>query len=266
MSVAGDSPVVEMYHALRALNPGSGVEVGRPTGAGWITGDDFRDATSGPFNALLERIGVRSQTDDRRTIAGSFALHVGWTSAMAIAPYLRYRCVPDVSLANIAIRFNTSAFVEGTRVFEPRGAVVAGDPRAQHASMTTVADDHSLLRALRQALGAQSAPIVETIHDWSGFAARATWGVLTSLWASHFIALWPNHDDQRPLARLLDAFFSGDDVIAEMQPVVTAVESRGAVRLHLRRASCCRFYLVVGGALCASCPLAFGDERSGSVR
>jgi hypothetical protein len=256
MSDTPESPVVGMYRTLRALNAGVSVELGRPHDAGWITGDEFRDAATGPFNALLGRIGARSQTDDRRTIAGSFALHFGWTSAMAIAPFLRFRCVPNVALGNVAIRFNHAAYVDGTAVFEPGGAVVAGDPRAQHPSMTTVPDDAALLRALRAALADQAAPVVETVHRWSAFAERAMWGVLASLWASHFIALWPAQDDQRPLARMLDAVFAGDDAVAEMRPAVTAVESGGIVRLRQRRASCCRFYLVPGGGLCASCPLA----------
>lgn len=244
-----------MYDELRALNPAWGVELGRPTGAGWIAGDDFREATTGPFNALLARIGARSQTDDRRTIAGSFALHFGWTSAVAIAPYLRFRCVPNVALGNIAIRFTHAAYVDGTAVYEAGGTVVAGDPRARHPSMTTVADDPGLLRALREALVAQSAPVVETVHRWSAFAERAIWGVLASLWASHCIAMWPDGQDQRPLARMLDAFFSGDDIVAEMRPEVIPVESGGMIRIRQRRASCCRFYLVPGGGLCASCPL-----------
>ena len=106
---------------------------------------------------------------------------------MAIAPFLRFRCVPNVSLGNIALRFNRSAYVDGTAVFEDHGTVVAGDARARHPSMSTVADDHALLRALRAALVEQSAPVVKAVHGWSGFAERATWGVLTSLWASHFI-------------------------------------------------------------------------------
>lgn len=246
---------------------GSDVEVGRPTGSGWIGGDAFRDATSGPFNALLERIGVRSQTDDRRTIAGSFALHWGWTSSMAIAPFLRVECVPNVSLDNIAIRFSGSAFVDGMAVYEEGGTVVAGDPRAQRSSMRTVADDGALRRALRAELAAQSAPVVGALHRWSAFAERAIWGVLTSLWASQFVALWPHGDDQRVLARTLDAFFAGDDVVWEMRPDVTPVESGGGVQLRLRRASCCRFYLVHGGNLCASCPLVLAHEpRPGAVR
>ncbi|MGH7649582.1 MAG: (2Fe-2S)-binding protein [Gemmatimonadaceae bacterium] len=256
MSVGSASPVVAMYDTLRALDPAWGALVGRPTGAAWIAGDDFRDAAAGAFNAVLARIGARSQTDDRRTIAGSFALHFGWTSAMAIAPFLRFRCVPNVALGNVAIRFNNAAYVDGTAVYEPGGIVVAGDPRAEHPSMTTVAADPALLRALRDALVAQSAPMVEAVHAWSAFAERAMWGVLASLWASHFITMWPAWDDQRPLAHMLDAFFSGDDIVAEMRPEVTAVESGGLVRLRQRRASCCRFYLVPGGGLCGSCPLA----------
>lgn len=261
MSETDRSPVGEIYERLRALHAGWGVELGRPTGTGWIAGDQFRDATSGPFRALLERIGTRSQTDDRRTIAGSFALHLGWTSAMAIAPFLRFRCVPDCSLGNIAIRFNQSAYVDGTAVYEARGTVVADDPAAHHPSMRTVPNERALLRALRDALVAQSAPVVATVFTWSAFAERAMWGVLTSLWASHFVALWPAHDHQEPLARMLDEFFAGDDVVTEMRPEVTPVESGGRVHLHLRRASCCRFYLVPAGGLCASCPLVSENER-----
>ncbi len=255
------APVAEIYERLRALHAGWGVELGRPTGAGWIFGDEFRDATNGQFRALLERIGARSHTDDRRTVAGSFALHFGWASAMAIAPFLRFRCVPDCALGNIAVRFNHSAYVEGTAVLEPRGTVVADDPRAHHHSMRTVPNDRVLLRSLRDALVAQSAPVVATVFNWSAFAERAIWGVLTSLWASHFVALWPAHDDQQPLARMLEEFFAGDDVVAEMRPEVTAVKSDGRVHLRLRRASCCRFYLVPAGGLCASCPLVSENER-----
>jgi len=49
---------------------------------------------------------------DRRTIAASFALRYGWASAMAIAPYLRFYCVLDVSLENVSFKFRESTFLE----------------------------------------------------------------------------------------------------------------------------------------------------------
>lgn len=255
------SPVAEVYAQLASLDASWSVDVGRPAGDGWIPGDAFRDATTGPFNELLARIGRRMNTTDRLTIAASFALRYGWSSSMAIAPYLRYGCVPDVALDNIALQFREAAFYERTAVYEPHGIVVAGDPRAMHPSMATVPDEHALLRALRAALVDQSTAIVQALHEWSGFAERATWGLLTSSWAAHFTGFWPDRNNQSSLAPILDAFFAGDDVVAQMQPRMNPVEFGRAVHLYQRRASCCRFYRLPGYGLCASCPLVSDDER-----
>ncbi|HTE46587.1 MAG TPA: hypothetical protein VK636_15145, partial [Gemmatimonadaceae bacterium] len=180
------SPIVEIYSALRALDARWGVEIATPSGPGWITGTDLRIATVGPFRELLERIGERARTSDRRTIAASFGLRYGWASAMAIAPYLRFACVPDVSLENVSFKFRESTFFERTAMYEPRGTVVAGDPRAEHPMLTTVPDDAALLQFLRTVLVSQSAPVVDALYEWSGFARRGTWGMLTSSWASQF--------------------------------------------------------------------------------
>ncbi len=170
MSGQTPSPVVEAYDALRSLNASWSVEVGTPTDPGWIAGADLRTAASGPFNALLVRIGERAGTGDRRTIAASFALRFGWASAMAIAPYLRHRCVPDIALDNVSFKFKPSTFFERTAIHEPRGVVVAGDPRAAHPSIGTVPDADALNAALRRELVAQATPVVDALFEWSGFA------------------------------------------------------------------------------------------------
>jgi ferric iron reductase protein FhuF len=261
MTSAVPSPVVAIYDALREMNASWSVDIGTPSGPGWIEGTDLRDASRGPLRELLERIGARAKTADRKTIAASFALRYGWSSAMAIAPYLRSACIPDVALENVAFKFRESAFYEKTAIHDARGTVVAGDPRAAHPSMHTVSDGHALLRALRDALAAQSGPVVDALHAWSGFARRATWGMLTSSWASHFTGLAEDRDDQRPVAPQLDELFAGDDIIAEMRPAMRAVDYKGVVQLYQRRASCCRYYLLPEGDLCASCPLVPDDER-----
>lgn len=255
------SPVAEVYAALAAADERWRVVIGRPSERGWLAGRDFRDATRGRFNDLLRVIGERLRTGDRRTIAASFALRFGWASAMAIAPYLRHRCVPDISLDNVSLRFSDASFFERSAIAEPRGTVVAGDPRAEHPSMSVVATDHLLLRTLRDGLVAQSAPVVDALFEWAGFSPRGTWGMLTSSWASHFTALWVNGNDQRGVGPVLDAFFAGSDVVAEMRPAMHAVGYAGAIHLYQRRASCCRYYLVPAGNLCASCPLVSQDER-----
>ena len=261
MNAVSTAPLAEIYKSLRALNASWGVEIDRPSGAGWIAGTDFRVASAGPFNELLERIGERAKTRDRKTIAASFSLRFGYASAMAIAPYLRFRCVPDVSLDNVSFKFRETTMFERTAIYEPRGVVVAGDARATHPTMATVADDTALVRALRTTLVSQSAPVVDALYEWSGFARRGTWGMLTSSWASQFTALCEDRNDHRSMSPHLDRLFDGDDVVAEMQPRMNAVACGGATHLYQRRASCCRYYLLPQGDLCASCPLVSDEER-----
>jgi hypothetical protein len=232
----------------------------RPAGAGWIAGDDLRDATSGPFHDLLRRIGDAAGTTDRRTIAASFAMRFGWASAIAIEGYLRDRRVPDVALVNTSFRFRPSTFFERAALHEPRGWCVAGDDDGP-GTLIQVPDVAALRRTVRATLTDQAAPVVEALFEWSGFARRGTWGMLTSAWVSQFTTYGEPRDDQRGLLPELDAFFGGDDLVAVMRPRLHAVSVGGATHLFQRRASCCRIYLLPGNDLCASCPLVGDDER-----
>jgi FhuF 2Fe-2S C-terminal domain len=261
MLPAGPSPLIHVFDDLRAGEPSLHVELGMPAGPGWIAGADLRAAGTGPFHALLLRIGECARTADRRTIAASFAMRFGWASGMAIAPCLRARCVPDVSLDNTSFRFGASTFFQHAAIHDARGWVVAGDDRAKHSAIATVPDADALRRALRTALVDQSVDVVEALYQWSGFARRGTWGMLTSAWASQFTAIAEPRDDQRGLTAELDAFFAGDDIVAAMKPRMHAVSVDGATHLYQRRASCCRLYLLPGGELCASCPLVGDAER-----
>lgn len=225
------------------------VEIGRPEGPGWIAGDHLRDARRGPFNELLLRIGERARTRDRRTIAASFALRFGWSSAMAIAPYVRDRFVPDIGLDNVSFKFTASTSFERAAIHVLRGVAPDGG------------DEHALLRTLRRALTSQAEPIVDALFAWSGFAKRGTWGMLTSSWASQFTDLAADPNDQRDIQPLIESLFAGDDVVAAMQPRMQAVTCGSSTHLYQRRASCCRYYLLPAGELCASCPLVSDQER-----
>jgi hypothetical protein len=252
---------VDIYDRLRALNASWHVEITTPSGPGWIAGVDLRAADRGPFNELLTRIGDRSKTTDRRTIAASFALRFGWASAMAIAPYLRGQCVPDIALENVSFKFRESTFFERTAIHDARGVLIAGDPRATHPSMQTVADGDALLRALRIALVEQATPVVESLYRWSGFARKGTWGMLTSSWASQFTGLCETPTDQRGMLPVIETLFAGSDEAAAMQPRLHPVTYQDVTHLYQRRASCCRYYLLPQGDLCASCPLVSHDDR-----
>ena len=261
MSQTNTSPVVNVYRALGALNSSWVVDIGRPEAVGWIAGEGFRTAARRPFGALLGRIGERVRTSDRRTVAALFALRFGWASAMAIGPFLGERCVPDVGLDNISLKFQDSTFFERAAIHVPRGTMIASDPRARHPSITAVADGELLLRSLRTCLVEQASPVVRALHEWSGFAPAGTWGMLTSSWAAHFVTLGGDPKDQRTILPTLDAFFAGDDPASRFRPRLHAVTCEGTTHVYQRRASCCRWYLLPKGELCASCPLVSHEER-----
>jgi len=256
------APMLRVFEGLRQMNASWGVEIGRPEpGTGWIGGRELANAGSGPLNELLLRMGARLKTSDRRTIAALYALRFGWASAMAIASCMKYDCVPVVSLDNVSLKFKESTFFERTAIHEARGVVLESPHHADEPGLRTVSDRETLLRCLRQELVAQAQPVVKALYDWSGFAPRGTWGMLTSSWAAHLTAFASAGPDQRVVLPTLQQFFDGDDLAAKMQPRMHAVSCRDATHVYQRRTSCCRFYLVPEGELCASCPLVSQEAR-----
>jgi hypothetical protein len=251
------SSIADIYDDLARQNPTWRVVFGEPDGPGWIRGAQLRSAADGPFNALLMRIGERMHTDDRRTIAASFALRYGWSAGFAIAPCVTHGAVPDLSLDNISIKFRESTFFECLALHEPRaalGAVGAG------GAVGAVGAPQGLAR-LRQMLHDQTLDVVRALHAWSGFSMRGAWGQVTGSWASQFISAFDGLGDQRQAMPVLDEFFAGDDDVARMRPRCHLVTHDAVTHVYQRRASCCRYYLLPQGSLCASCPLVSHDER-----
>jgi hypothetical protein len=271
---AAPETMASVFASLEGLDPKWRVELGQPQPVdGWIAGLDLTDAGTGPFQALLTRMHERARTSDRKTIAASFALRFGWAGAVAIAPYLTHRCVPRVGLDNVSIKFRDTTLFERTAIHHSRGwRAHAGEPQSNApdgvppavtlplaATLSHRADP--LLRRLRQELDAQAAPVVRALHDWSGFASRGSWGMITSSWAAQFIAVCERLGGQAFAAPILETFFVGDDDIGRMQPRTHTVTMHGVTHLYQRRSSCCRYYLLPQGNLCASCPLVSHDER-----
>ena len=261
--------MASVFAALEGFDPKWRVELGRPQPAdGWIPGDDLRVASTGLFQALLVRMHERAKTDDRKTMAASFALRFGWAGAVAIAPYLTHRTVPRVGLDNVSIKFRDTTLFERTAIHEPRGwETRSGEGRGSNASddssaaVPSVGESGSLPRRLRHELAEQATPIVRALQDWSGFAPRGSWGMITSSWAAQFITGCERLGGQALAAPILEEFFAGDDDVGRMQPRTHAVTMDGVTHLYQRRASCCRYYLLPQGDLCASCPLVSHDER-----
>jgi hypothetical protein len=85
--------------------------------------------------------------------------------------------------------------------------------------------------------------------------------MLTSSWVAHFTSLAGSTNDQSDVLPILDEFFQGTNLAAQMRPRLHIVRYQNHTHVYQRRASCCRFYLVPEGQLCASCPLVSHEDR-----
>jgi hypothetical protein len=131
----------------------------------------------------------------------------------------------------------------------------------QHPAVQWLTSPQALLNALRDGLAQQAEPVVAALYDWSHFSIRGAWGMITSSWGSQFINLFGEREGQERALPLVREFFAGVDVIAQMQPDFYPVTYGPTTHVYHRRASCCRFYKIPQGQLCASCPIVPQEER-----
>lgn len=243
-TVEAIAPFVAMYRTLAAVNPLWRVDLGTPTGPGWIRGADLRQADAGPFHAFLAELGRKGETSDRRAIAAAFALRFGWSSGAMIAAYVFHAWVPSMALDNASFLFNERTLFERLALHEAAGSV------------------HSPIGRLRDGLIRQAEPVGETLFNWSRLSIKGLWGLIASSWGGQFVTALRLRDN--PPASTIEyvrRFFQGDDVIFRMQPTLYPITVRNLTEVHYRAAACCRYYRRPGAHYCAMCPLPSKGER-----
>ncbi|HTT74912.1 MAG TPA: (2Fe-2S)-binding protein [Candidatus Binataceae bacterium] len=274
------SPIVSAYERLRAIHPNWYVEWGRRDYNGWIPGEAFTDAFGGPFHELLERIGARMQTADRRIIAGSFVLRFGWSAGVAVAPFLLQRCVPDVRLENVSLKFNRNTLFEKVSLHAARGAINEQPHVDEHSSASNNTYDggsldltsrersiespdpnNPLLAALRATLVEQAQPVVNALYAWSHFSKRAMWGQIASSWGAQFSTILGQLDRHLEALDHARLFFDSPGFLVGARPKFYVVEHLQVTRIYQRRATCCLYFKLPKGHYCAGCPLISQDER-----
>ena len=255
------SPITAIYRELQGVHPNWQVAIGEPHGIGWIRGTDLGTAVHGPFTALLARAGESLRTSDRRTIAAAFVMCYSWSCGIAIAPYVFRQCVPNISLDNVSFKFHENTFFQMAALHRPEGVMLYRDGFAPHPLIQWLSSPKELMDRLRDGLMRQAEPIVEALYNWSHFSIRGMWGLVTSSWGGQFFNILGELGGQEHGLPHVRRFFQGDDLVAQMQPEFYPVTFRNLTHIYHRRASCCRFYKIPQGQLCASCPIVSQEER-----
>jgi hypothetical protein len=254
-------PITAIYRELQGIHPNWHVAIGEPRETGWIRGTDLRTASHGPLATLLERASNSLQTSDRRTIAAAFVMCYSWSCGIAIAPYLYRRCVPNIALDNISFKFHENTFFQMAALHRPEGVMLQHDGFGPHPSIQWLSNAQELMHRLRDGLRQQAEPVVAALYDWSNFSIRGMWGLVTSSWGGQFFNILGALGGQEHGLAHVRQFFQGDDIVAQMQPDFYPVTYRNVTHIYHRRASCCRFYKIPQGQLCASCPIVSQEER-----
>jgi hypothetical protein len=180
----------------------------------------------------LAKIGSKIRTTNRLTIAASFALRYGSTSAMAVAPYLVSQCVPDVGLDNVSLRFGESGVLERAALHIPRCLMLVRPGALGPGDLVVTSEPDVLLARLRQVLLKQASGVVRALHEWSRFSLRGTWGLIASSWTAQFITMLRLLGRQHEAPDLLPRFFTGDDMLAKMQPTLAEITCHHVTRVY----------------------------------
>lgn len=238
------------------------ISFGTPKGPGWMYISDLTAPEAGPLRDLLETIGERAGTSDPKIIAAAFAARLGWSSVIGILPCLLTGGVPDLTPDNVHLKFGSHTLFEATALarLEWHNMPI---PAATHdgVALLTAKQLDRALPLLSENLHLYTQPIVEALHHHTRFSKRGIWGQVYAGWGSVFAAVAGHYAQAEDALPLIENFFKLPVVDPGMAPRFYALRHLDRAHVFHKRASCCLFYRLPQGSLCASCPLETSDNR-----
>lgn len=228
-------------------------------GPGWIDPTRLRPH----LPDLLERIGNRWNTDDRRVEAAFFMHSYSWRIAgPATACYLAERRVPELAAKHMAVRFDTEGTAGPPAFRSPRFAGPPGDCQSD----VTCGDAAELLLRLKHGLEAHLALTVEALQGHAPLGTRALWALAADAAATAFLLAGAKLGDQERARAEAEAFFVLRSSPLRTKATFLQLEHAGRREVFLRRGSCCLIYRLAGHEYCATCPLIPLDETERRLR
>lgn len=246
---------------------GKQIHVGSPRGDGWIASDELMDASSGPFGSLLAQIGERAKTGDRKIIAAAFAARLGWSSVVALAPLLLAGKLPKLRPDGYSLQFSPQTLFTAIALEQADWSVSSKVPENESCQkLVCLKQIQPLYPELSEGLHRQITPVVEALYDWSRFSRRGAWGQIYASWGSVFKMVADYTGQSGEILPYLHGFFSGPMDHPAMAPDFYSLAPPDDAHIFHRRASCCLYYRLPQGSLCASCPLETDENRLAANR
>lgn len=263
-----EHPLQQTLARAGLLNPYIRAELGAPDGADWLRAP----ADLAPGAARLEQLAAAARAQMRTAapaVIGSVLLQgYQWPLlCAAIACFLLDRRVPDLDLANTRLRYGPSRRADALALGAGRFAALPDDPAAGHPDARVVADPAALRAALRGALEAHLAPVIELLCAGLGCRPRGLWLSAADACAGTLVWLmqaegWPPGRPAQIETEVEALVRAPGSPLTTRQIGLVLLEHGGQRRVFLRRAACCQWYRVEGGHPCATCTHLSAAERA----
>jgi hypothetical protein len=242
--------------------------------SGWFPAAELCDAVSGRLAEGLAHATRRYPNAERRAAGAFFVGHYAWYLAgAAIGSYLAEQRIPDLSPANVALRYSTYTWRAGDQSGEAesmelrflRGhfAALADDPAAAHPDAVLLPSAPALRDWLREALEQHMDPLIDAVHTGTRLSKRAQWNLVADSCARLF-----QHAGQqlgeapRGCAEGLAFIQSPESPMSASHTRYLTLECNGHSDTFVERGGCCLYYRVEPGHNCSTCPLRPAEERN----
>jgi hypothetical protein len=229
----------------------------------WLSHAEMRRPQEGLYAELLQGLMARSGIASRRFAAASFLLRYGWSAGAMIAPLLMDKPIPwyaaeeaDLCFADNtlfqAICLNSDGFIVGEE---------HGFSTHPHCVLN-YSDPNAAIRLVADQLADHAKPVVEALHQWSGFSHKALWAMVSSSWVGQILNISKRfHLPEDRLRRYLTFFYDQWRPLADSLPHWYLIHEQGKNHCFHVRASCCLYFKGKSRHFCASCPVIEEKER-----
>lgn len=262
MSVVREATsAADLVCEIDAIEDHLAVQVGRPTGPGWLAAGDVLADDGAELDRLLT--DIPASVGGHRDVAASYL--AGWYGgpviSVAVSGWFLHRRVLDVSRANVSLHTHKDGWFDAVAIEVPDMAVLSGDPAIGEPGVIVVSDEDALPDHLITSLLGHLSPVVAGIRARSPIGLRALWGTVADDVGFAFLKAG-RHAGKLDLARSeADAILAGASPPLRALPTWFPFEHRCTPQLHLTRGTCCLAYKTADHGYCVTCPSTSDEER-----
>jgi FhuF 2Fe-2S C-terminal domain len=250
-----------VYARLTAAYPALRVHGGRPrTGDGWAGSAEL--AAGGPaLDALIAAEAAQGLREHgvplRPEVAASFCLHrYAWRVCLLMSlPWFLERRVPRLPVERVSVNGRAGRVSADIRAF----ACLPGDPAASLPEAWTVADEEALRGALRAAVAEHLEPVLAAFRPRLRRGPHGLWAMATDALVEGLWHVGGRLGQERRAVAELGALLPGG--VRPFRGGAQFCPAAGTGCPTRTRSSCCLYYTLGPGRICATCPRGGADDR-----